>query len=131
MTKYLLAMAAVFSVLTANAQKAAIVGMGTHSCGSWLEARSKSKGLTVTMDNFGPVVNSFGMTQWVHGYVSGINATRLDRNREAYNLPDYASVEAFMDKSCADNPLQNIYQVALALQLAVRRMEQQQGRGKD
>lgn len=110
---------------------AAVIGHGSTSCGQWLNARNQAKGQSVSYENMGAHANRIGMAQWTQGFLSGINSTRIERNRQAYTLPDYDSIEAYMDKSCAENPLQNLYQVVLKLQLAIRTQEQLQGRGKD
>lgn len=112
-----------FLTCTAQAEKAVIIGHGNTPCGDWL-AKKASKD-QIDMANY------VGMSQWLLGYLSGINSARMDRNRDAYDLPNYNSIDAYVTKACNDHPLQNLFQVALSLQLAIRRQEQSIGRGKD
>ena len=106
-----------------HAEKAVIIGHGSTSCGDWLKVTSSKE----TID----MANHIGMSQWFMGFLSGVNSARIDQNRETYDLPAYNSIEAYVSKACSDNPLQNLFQVAIKLQLAIRQQEQSLGRGKN
>lgn len=130
MKTYLLCAVLGLASSAALAQKAVITGHGSTACGDWVHVADSTKG-SINSGNMGDAANKIGMGQWVMGYLSGINSARIERNRETYDLPNYNTMEAFVNKACSENPLQNLYQAAMQLQLAIRRQEQSAGHGKD
>lgn len=76
------------------AQRAALVrGAGLTGCGAFLEDRK--------LDRYKQFY-----TQWVHGYLSGYN---IFSNRVALQkIPDEATIDAYLQKHCRDNPLDDV-----------------------
>jgi hypothetical protein len=87
------------------------VGVGTNSCGKFLEVRSASP-QTPEAD-----LLRFMMISWAQGYISGMNAYRAVEHpkRAMVALPDPPSIEAYLDKHCRNNPLGNLKDGVFAL----------------
>jgi hypothetical protein len=72
----------------------ALSGAGTTSCGQYIE-HSADKDIS---DLF---------VTWAQGFLSGMNvANHVITNREFVLLPDGASIKAYLDKYCRENPLE-------------------------
>jgi hypothetical protein len=72
----------------------AISGAGTASCGQYIE-HSADKDIS---DLF---------VSWAQGFLSGLNvANHVATNRDFVILPDGASIKAYLDKYCRENPLE-------------------------
>ena len=68
-------------------------GAGTTSCGQYIE-HSADKDIS---DLF---------VTWAQGFLSGMNvANHAITNREFVILPDSATIKAYLDKYCRENPL--------------------------
>lgn len=98
-----------FALLSAPAQAAddryGVAGAGAASCGKWIEARKADNQSTNLM-----------LTSWLQGFLSGMNTQRsLLTNQEYLLIPDSPTLLAYVDKACRDNPLSNVYVVAIRL----------------
>lgn len=90
-----------------RAQQGTLTGAGSFSCGAYLASRSN----TVESDLLSDMVG-----QWVQGFLSGMNVqAQLRGDKTLRVIPDYASLIAYMDKYCRDNPLHRVYQGTLSL----------------
>jgi len=72
----------------------ALSGAGTTSCGQYIEHSDDShlSNLYVT---------------WAQGFLSGLNiANNVIAKQEFVLLPDGASIKAYLDKYCRENPLE-------------------------
>lgn len=70
----------------------AMAGVGTSSCGKYLESRADP-------------VSDLMIKSWAQGFLSGLNfATYFSKQRLAI-LPDAQSMAAYLDKYCRENPL--------------------------
>jgi len=73
----------------------ALSGAGTASCGQYIE-HSADKDIS---DLF---------VSWAQGFLSGMNvADHAATNRGFVILPDSASIKAYLDKYCRENPLES------------------------
>jgi hypothetical protein len=95
------------SSLEVRAQDSAVVGIGSWSCGKYLDARSAKSGESQLRQGL------FG--SWAQGYLSGMNAYRALKKQRMLTLPDYQSIDAYLDKYCRDNPLNMVSIGALML----------------
>lgn len=88
-----------------------LVGVGTNSCGKYLEVRSANPQTPEETLLYGMMIS------WAQGFISGMNAYRAVENpkREMVVLPDAASVKAYLDKHCRDNPLDLLKDGSFAL----------------
>lgn len=84
------------------AQDVAVQGLGTISCGKYIEYRAERRpaqdGVTVS---------------WVWGYMAGFNME--SKVPTTGSLPDQASTLAYIDKHCRENPLDNVILATWAL----------------
>jgi hypothetical protein len=103
-TAFTLALVATSAVAQSSSKQIAFVGLGTKSCGHFLETRAKA-------DEFLDSV----MATWVEGFLTGTNVQRYESGRPFVPLPDRASTLAFVDKYCRDNPLKSIVEASIAL----------------
>ena len=90
-----------------SAKAVLLLGEGGSSCGTWTQLRK-------TPRDFYP------LAAWVLGYLSGVaTSTNVDLLRNT----DSSAVTAWVDKYCAEHPLDTIYKAAevLASELATRR----------
>ena len=56
---------------------------------------------------------------WMQGYLSGTNTQRfIDTKTKMKLQPDPESIAAFIDQFCRNNPLKNVYQAAMILDLS-------------
>ena len=78
----------------AEDNRMAIVGVGTHSCGMYLDYRSKKN---ETMEML--------YEQWGAGFLAGHASGAKRMNNPVADLP---TITAYIDKYCADNPLSNV-----------------------
>lgn len=83
----LIALASLLPLFTLNAQSKDVIGVGTASCGSWLESKAEPSHRQV-----------YG--QWILGFLSGSNWQSV---RQARPIDNYA-VFAFVDAYCTKNP---------------------------
>jgi hypothetical protein len=89
-----------FTVATSVlAQGVAVQGVGTFSCGKYLEFRTQKN---ETQDA--------AFVSWVWGYLAGLNMEAPRATTQ--NLPDAASTLAYIDKHCGEHPLNNVLQAA-------------------
>jgi hypothetical protein len=73
----------------------ALSGAGTTSCGQYIE-HSADKDIS---DLF---------VSWAQGFLSGLNvADHAATHRDFVILPDSASIKAYLDKYCRENPLES------------------------
>ena len=87
--------------VTCHAQgnrEAAIVGVGTGSCGQYLQLRAAQS------RNFDDSLEG-----WITGFVSGMNNARFSVSKSLKLLPDGPSMLAYVDKYCRDNPLKMVF----------------------
>lgn len=94
--------AAVLSAFLANpasAESAGLIGTGTLSCGVWLENSANPEARDL-------------YTQWLVGFLSAHNYYHLNRQAK---IPDFASVGAWLDSYCRNNPLHPVFFAAAAL----------------
>jgi hypothetical protein len=85
-----------------QAQGVTVQGVGTFSCGKYLEFRAKRN------ESQDPAFVS-----WIWGYLAGLNMEAQRATTE--NLPDGASTLAYVDKYCGEHPLNNVLQASGAL----------------
>jgi len=72
----------------------AVYGVGTASCGAWLEARAaKPSRLDIRVRQF---------ETWLHGYLTAYNVF-ISGSPDVLKT-DAAGMRAFVDKYCKDNP---------------------------
>jgi len=74
-------------------------GSGGFSCGDWLEDTKRE-------------VSRIQYTEWMLGFLTSFNY--YNRNNQV-RPPDRASVSAWIDKYCRDNPLHQQFMAAAAL----------------
>lgn len=86
-------------------RKQAFYGVGLNSCGQYLQDREKDNNKLVGI--YGQVY-----TSWFHGYVSGFNTFA---SRQAEGQLEQATVVAYFDKWCRDNPLGSVIGAAFCL----------------
>ena len=56
------------------------------------------------------------LASWLQGFLSGMNAQRtMLTDKDMKNLPDTASLLAYVDKYCRENPLKSGYEASLRL----------------
>jgi hypothetical protein len=80
---------------TSQAQGVRVQGVGTFSCGQYLELRGA-----------GSAAQNSVVASWVWGYMAGFNMeVRQPTTRDS---PDEPSTLAFIDKYCRDNPLDSV-----------------------
>lgn len=80
-------------VTLAQSEGHAIAGAGASSCGTYLEASSDRE-------------LSMIYVTWAQGYLSGVNvAQNALTNAPWVLLPDAATIKAYVQKYCRDNPL--------------------------
>jgi hypothetical protein len=82
-----------------QAQGVAITGVGTFSCGKFLELRAVKN-----------EAQDVAFVSWIWGYLAGLNME--GQRATTQNLPDAASTLAYADKYCAEHPLNNVLQAA-------------------
>jgi len=79
----------------ALAQGIPVQGVGTSSCGQYLQLRAKKNNAQDRV-----------LVSWIWGYMAGFNMEVLQpTTREA---PDAPSTLAYIDKHCRENPLDNV-----------------------
>jgi len=84
----------------------AMSGAGTTSCGKYIEHGEESSDLFVS---------------WAQGFLSGANiAAHVYAKKEMVLLPDSASIKAYLDKFCRDNPLDSPSQGVIFLYRELR-----------
>jgi hypothetical protein len=72
-----------------------IIGTGTLSCGKWLEARERRNELQTDL-----------YVQWIWGYLAAHDYYRAPgASLINSRMPDQATVTAFVNQFCRDNPL--------------------------
>jgi hypothetical protein len=107
-TVCLLAMLALPAIAEPQEQRGfVIVGSGASSCGSFLDALSKSDSAERTPES---VLKMSMMLAWTQGYISGMNSNRKIENPRLpmLVLPDSATVRAYLEKYCRDHPLDSV-----------------------
>jgi hypothetical protein len=87
---------------------AVMYGVGTSSCGLWLEARAGAA--RNKMD-----VRETQFMEWFDGFISAYNLYALPTPRENVLSTDRAGVRAFLDKYCRENPTDNFSQGVMKL----------------
>ena len=81
------------------AQDVFVIGLGSNSCGKWLEAKTSPNA-------------RFAYRSWVLGFLTGVNWHTTGRQA---TVPDPEAAVAFVDRYCESNPLQVISLAAAAL----------------
>lgn len=85
-----------FSIGTSHSEGTyKILGAGTSSCGKWIEDRKDP-------------TKWYQEAQWVHGFYSGLTGY----SGAIYREVDSPSILAYLDKYCAENPLDRIGRAA-------------------
>lgn len=93
--------------MTAQAQRAATAtGAGVVGCGDYLEIRRTDNEATTAQ-----------YSQWVSGYLFGYNFFSIhpQATTSGDNPPNKATILAYLDKYCRENPLGTVAQGANAL----------------
>lgn len=99
----LIAFATCLTSPVVDAQRpASIGGAGTVQCGDFLAARKKESA----------AINST-FVSWLLGYISAYN--QFSPNRQVRDIPSPATLLAFADRYCRDNPLSPFKHAADAL----------------
>lgn len=81
----------------------AYLGVGSESCGTWIEAR-KSTGTPRVLQ----------LRAWLFGFVSGVNnASQFEG--ELFGAEDADGLVAYIDKHCANDPLDALGEASNAL----------------
>lgn len=93
-----------FGAGTVLAQSKMMTGAGASSCGQYLEARAKNSS----------ALNAI-FASWIQGFVSAMNARTYEANAPIRNLPESATLLAYTDKFCRENPLADVANGAHAL----------------
>lgn len=93
--KFLVTLLVLCSATASHAQGVRVQGIGTFSCGQYLELRAKSS-----------AAQNAAFASWVWGYMAGFNMEA--RQPTTRDTPDEPSTLAFIDKHCRDNPLDNV-----------------------
>jgi hypothetical protein len=93
------------------------MGAGWGGCGEWLKARDDLRKETGRELDFDKSLRIVAMeSSWVQGFLFGAAAFK-PTVKEAFALvPESASIQAFIDKHCRNQPLDQIFQSAMALQ---------------
>lgn len=86
------------------ANETVIAGVGTMSCGKFLEYRA-SRDQTVDL----------ALRSWLQGLLSGMNVQLIANKRQARLLPDSDTIMAYVDKHCRDNPLSDPFSGGMKL----------------
>jgi hypothetical protein len=89
------------------AQKTFIYGAGNNSCGSWVVERQQKSDL------------SYIHSSWVLGFFTGANHF-LPLSKIYLKETDSAAMLVWMDKYCAEHPLEPIHQAAMTLVFTLR-----------
>lgn len=93
--KNLIAILVLSTAGTAFAQGVAVKGIGTFSCGKYLQLRAERS----------EAQNSV-FVSWVWGYMAAFNME--SRTPTKPDLPDEPSTLAYVDKYCRENPLETV-----------------------
>jgi hypothetical protein len=88
--------------MSTYAQGVRVQGLGTVSCGQYIELRAER-----SPSQDGAIVS------WVWGYMAGFNMESKYPTTDS--LPDQASTLAYIDKHCRENPLANVIAATGAL----------------
>jgi hypothetical protein len=88
------------SVTQAEAGGRELIGVGAESCGTWIEANKLSPPPTRS-----PLV--LQLRAWILGFVSGVN-NGIEAEGELFGGDDGNGLIAYIDKYCADNPLDTV-----------------------
>ncbi len=97
----------VFAASALHAQgskETVLVGVGTGSCGQYLQLRAAQN------QHFNDSLEG-----WISGFASGMNHARFMITRNLKLLPDGASMLAYVDKFCRENPLKSVFNGADAM----------------
>lgn len=71
-----------------------IRGVGQDGCGKWIDARRENS----TMVRY--------YEQWVASFIVSYNYYRLDKvPKLEVNVPEFSTINAYLDRFCSDNPL--------------------------
>jgi len=98
----LLAITLLGATFYVNAQGVRVQGVGTLSCGKYLELRASKN-----------AYQDGAFVSWVWGYMAGFNMeVRQPTTRES---PDEASTLAYVDKYCREHPLDSVLLATNAL----------------
>jgi hypothetical protein len=101
-TKSMKTLAMIFLLMlgqSVQAQGVAVTGVGTFSCGKYLEFRATKN-----------ETQNAAFVSWIWGYLAGLNMEAQRATTE--NLPDAASTLAYVDKYCGEHPLNNVIQAS-------------------
>ncbi len=108
-TKFLVSLlwlaAQVIGPSTAQAQQAPsfiVFGFADASCGAWM----KSQGVQQHRQVF---------LFWFRGFVSGANYKDATHQVPLQSMPNQETLTLYIDKHCRENPLEPVYEAALAL----------------
>lgn len=91
-----------------SAEKQALSGAGTASCGEYLEHTANKQ-----------MSNAF--LSWAQGFLSGMNMADVIGGKKNFALlPDAPTIKAYLDKYCRDNPLNSPVEGSLSLYKELR-----------
>jgi len=82
----------------------AINGVGTHSCGKYVEFRKRNN---VTMTQL--------YQQWSAGYFAGFSSAITKTGMNTNLVADLETYTVWLDKWCADDPAANVLEGLVAL----------------
>ena len=86
------------------------VGVGKQTCGYWVTARKAGSSDTSAKT----LLRESVVTSWVQGFVVGVWA-REGGQRASFSVPDGPTMQVWLDKYCADRPLELVMQAAIQL----------------
>lgn len=92
-------------LLTTAASAGNISGVGTNSCGRYLELRGTAmSGIDTTV------------VTWSQGFLAAMSIAGVTlQKKQPIDIPDPASLVAYIDKFCRDNPLKKVWESTLML----------------
>jgi hypothetical protein len=100
--KYFIAILALIATATASSQGVRVRGVGTSSCGEYLEMRAENNRSKNAI-----------LVSWAWGYMAGFNfEVKQPTTRDT---PDEPSTLAYIDRYCRNQPIENVVAAASAL----------------
>ena len=80
------------SAFQASAQTdIAIAGVGTLSCGKYVNYRRQNTDLTY-------------IHHWIQGYLSAVNTERINKKQKTIDIPEVQTLELMLENACLKNP---------------------------
>ncbi len=92
-------------LFTTAASAGNISGVGVNSCGRYLELRSTAMSGIDTV-----------MVTWSQGFLVGMSIAGVAmQKKQPIDIPEPATLVAYVDKFCRDNPLKKVWEGTLML----------------